>query len=163
RVGGIRMDEAIIGYVRRKYNLAIGEPTAEQVKIQIGTALPIDPPLAMEVQGRDLVSGLPRTISLSSDEVLEAIQEPLQAIIGVVRAVLERTPPELASDIIDRGMALVGGGAMLRRIDELLTRQTGVPAYVADAPMACVAIGAGKALENIHLFRRTLTTIWSSL
>ncbi|MER3467197.1 MAG: rod shape-determining protein, partial [Thermoflexus sp.] len=144
-----------IGYVRRKYNLAIGEPTAEQVKIQIGTALPIDPPLAMEVQGRDLVSGLPRTISLSSDEVLEAIQEPLQAIIGVVRAVLERTPPELASDIIDRGMALVGGGAMLRRIDELLTRQTGVP--------ACVAIGAGKALENIHLFRRTLTTIWSSL
>ncbi len=162
RVGGIRMDEAIIGYMRRKYNMAIGEPTAEQVKIQIGTALPLDPPLTMEVQGRDLVTGLPRTITLTSDEVLEAIQEPLQAVVGVVRAVLERTPPELAADIIDRGMALVGGGAMLRRIDEFLTQQTGVPAYVADAPMACVAIGAGKALEHIHLFQRTLKAIWSS-
>ncbi|MDW8065615.1 MAG: rod shape-determining protein MreB, partial [Anaerolineae bacterium] len=163
RVGGIRMDEAIIAYVRRKYNMAIGEPTAEQVKIQIGTALPLDPALTMEVQGRDLVTGLPRTILLSSDEILEAIQESLQAIIGVVRAVLERTPPELAADIIDRGIALVGGGAMLRRIDEFLTQQTGVPAYVADAPMACVAIGAGKALEHVHLFQRTLTTLWSSI
>ncbi len=162
RVGGIRMDEAIIGYVRRKYNLAIGEPTAEQAKIRIGTALPLDPPLTMEVQGRDLVTGLPRTIILSSDEVLEAIQELLQAVVGVVRAVLERTPPELAADIIDRGMGLVGGGALLRRIDEFLTQQTGVPVYVADAPMACVAIGAGRALENIHLFQRTLTTIWST-
>ncbi len=162
RVGGIRMDEAIIGYVRRKYNMAIGELTAEQVKIQIGTALPLDPPLTTEVHGRDLVTGLPRTITLTSDEVLEAIQEPLQMVVGVVRAVLERTPPELAADIIDRGMALVGGGAMLRRIDEFLTQQTGVPAYVVDAPMACVAIGAGKALEHIHLFQRTLKAIWSS-
>lgn len=156
RVGGLRLDEAIIAYVRRKYNLLIGQPTAEEVKIRIGSALPLDPPLKMEVQGRDQVTGLPRIVTLSSDEVTEAINEPLMAIMGVIKGVLERTPPELASDIIERGIALVGGTALLRKIDELVTRETGVPAWVAEAPMACVAIGAGKALEQYEILRRSV-------
>ncbi len=156
RVGGLRLDEAIIAYVRRKYNLLIGQPTAEEVKIGIGSALPLDPPLKMEVQGRDQVTGLPRIVTLSSDEVTEAISEPLMAMMGVIKGVLERTPPELASDIIERGIALVGGTALLRKIDELVTRETGVPAWVAEAPMACVAIGAGKALEQYETLRRSV-------
>ncbi len=156
RVGGLRLDEAIIAYVRRKYNLLIGQPTAEEVKIRIGSALPLDPPLKMEVQGRDQVTGLPRIVTLSSDEVTEAINEPLMAMMGVIKGVLERTPPELASDIIERGIALVGGTALLRKIDELVTRETGVPAWVAEAPMACVAMGAGKALEQYEILRRSV-------
>ena len=156
RIGGNRIDEAIVAYIRKKYNLLIGEPTAEEIKIQIGSALPLDEELSMEVQGRDQVSGLPRTISITSGEVTEAIAEPLAAIVSTVRSVLERTPPELSSDIIDRGMAIVGGGALLRNIDRLLTRETGVPCYVADNPMACVAIGAGKALDNYHILKRSL-------
>ncbi len=156
RVGGLRLDDAIIAYVRRKYNLLIGQPTAEEVKIRIGSALPLDPPLKMEVQGRDQVTGLPRIVTLSSDEVTEAINEPLMAMMGVIKGVLERTPPELASDIIERGIALVGGTALLRKIDELVTRETGVPAWVAEAPMACVAIGAGKALEQYESLRRSV-------
>jgi rod shape-determining protein MreB len=156
RVAGLRLDEAIAGYVRRKYNLMIGQPTAEQIKLRIGSAIPLDEDLEMEVQGRDQVAGLPRTITITSEEVTEALTEPLGAIIGVVKAVLERTPPELASDIIDRGMVLVGGTAMLRRLDEMITRETGVPAYVADAPIACVAIGAAKALEQYEILRRTI-------
>jgi rod shape-determining protein MreB len=156
RVGGVRFDEAIVAYVRRKYNMAIGEPTAEEIKIKIGAALPIDDMLTMDVQGRDQVSGLPRTISLTSEEITEALLEPLAAVVGVVKSVLEKTPPELASDIIDRGMVLIGGGALLRKIDQLLTRETGVPAYVADAPMACVALGAGRAMENYQALRRTV-------
>lgn len=156
RVGGVRLDEAIAAYVRRKYNLLIGQPTAEEVKIRIGSALPLEEPLTMEVQGRDQVSGLPRTVELSSDEVTEALKEPLDAMINVVKAVLERTPPELASDIIERGIALVGGTALLRKIDELITQETGVPAWVAEAPMACVALGAGKALEQYEILRRSI-------
>jgi len=154
RTGGVRFDESIVAYIRRKYNLAIGEPTAEEIKMRIGAALPLDEPLTMEVQGRDLVVGLPRTITISSEEVTEAISEALSAIVSVTRSVLEKTPPELASDIIDRGMVLVGGGSLLRKLDQLLTRETGVAAYVADAPMACVALGAGKALENYFTVRR---------
>ena len=150
------MDEAIAGYIRRKYNLMIGQPTAEAIKIRIGSALPLEEDLEMEVQGRDQVAGLPRTITITSEEVTEALSEPLAALIGVVKAVLEKTPPELSSDIIDRGMVLVGGGAMLRKIDELITRETGVPAYVADAPIACVSLGAGKALEQYEILRRTI-------
>ena len=154
RVGGVRFDEAIVAYVRRKYNMAIGEPTAEEIKIRIGAALPIDEPLTMEVQGRDQVTGLPRTINVTSDEVTEALTEPLAAVVGVVKSVLEKTPPELASDIIDRGMILIGGGALLRKLDQLLTRETGVPVYLADAPMACVALGAGRGMENYNTLRR---------
>ena len=156
RTGGVRFDEAIVNYIRRKYNLAIGEPTAEEIKIRIGAALPLEEPLKLEVQGRDQVAGLPRTIIVTSEEVSEAISESLAAVVGVVKSVLEKTPPELASDIIDRGMVLVGGGALLRRIDQLLTRETGVAAYVADAPMACVALGAGKALENYLVVKRSI-------
>jgi rod shape-determining protein MreB len=156
RVGGVRMDEAIVAYIRRKYSLAIGEPTAEEIKFRLGAATPLDEDLDMEIQGRDQVAGLPRTIRIRSSEITEALQEPLSAIVGVVRSVLEKTPPELASDIIDRGMALVGGGALLRKIDQLITKETGVAAYVAEAPMACVAMGAGKALENYAIIRRSI-------
>jgi rod shape-determining protein MreB len=156
RVGGVRIDEAIVAYVRRKYNLMIGSPTAEEIKFRIGSALPLEEEMSMEVQGRDQVAGLPRTITLTSGEVTEAIAEPVANIVAVVRSVLEKTPPELSADISDRGMALVGGGALLRGIDRLLTRETGVPCYVAENPMACTAIGAGRALESLHILRRSL-------
>ena len=147
RVAGMKLDEAIINYVRRKYNLAIGEQTAEEIKIRIGSALPLDEPLEMEVKGRDQVAGLPQRITLNSDEVTEAMSESLAAISGVVKSVLEKTPPELASDIIDRGMIITGGTAQLRNIDRMLTQQIDVPCYVADNSVACVALGAGRALE----------------
>ena len=156
RVGGNRIDEAIIGYVKRKYNLMIGEQTAEEVKIAIGSALPLEEELRMEVRGRDQVSGLPKTIYVTSGEVTEAIAEPLAAIVGVVKSVLEKTPPELASDVIDRGIVMTGGGAQLRNFDRLLTKETGVPCYLADNPIACVALGAGKALENYDVIKRSL-------
>jgi len=159
RVGGTEMDEAIVAYVRKKYNLLIGEPTAEEVKFELGSAMPLDEELTMEVQGRDQVAGLPKTIQIKSGEVTEAIAEPLAAIVGVVRAVLEKTPPELSSDIIDRGMVLVGGGALLRNIDRLLTKETGVPCYVAEDAMACVATGAGRALENYQILKRSLSSL----
>jgi rod shape-determining protein MreB len=156
RVGGNRIDEAIIGYVKRKYNLMIGEQTAEEVKIAIGSALPLEEELRMEVRGRDQVSGLPKTIHVTSGEVTEAIAEPLAAIVGVVKSVLEKTPPELASDVIDRGIVMTGGGAQLRNFDRLLTKETGVPCYLADNPIASVALGAGKALENYDVIKRSL-------
>jgi rod shape-determining protein MreB len=158
RVGGNRIDEAIISYVKRKYNLMIGEQTAEDVKIRIGSALPLEEEVGMEVRGRDQVSGLPKTIQLTAGEVTEAIAEPLVAIVGVVKAVLEKTPPELASDVIDRGIVMTGGGSQLRGFNQLLTKKTGVPCYVADNPIACVALGAGKALENYEVIRRSLPT-----
>ncbi|HUM68283.1 MAG TPA: rod shape-determining protein, partial [Chloroflexota bacterium] len=156
RVGGVHLDEAIISYVRKKYNLVIGEPTAEAIKIKIGAAMDIDDPTTMQVQGRDQVAGLPKTITISTGEVVEAISEPLQAIVNVVRTVLAKTPPELSSDIIDRGMVLTGGGALLREIDALLTRETGVPAYMADNPLACTALGAGKALAELPILQRSI-------
>jgi rod shape-determining protein MreB len=156
RVGGVRIDEAIVTYVRKKYNLSIGESTAEQIKFQIGSALPLEQELRIEVQGRDQVTGMPKTITISSGEITEALSEPLAAIVNVVRAVLEKTPPELAADIIDRGMVLCGGGALLRNMDRLLSRETGVPAYVADNPIACTALGAGKALDEVEVMKRTI-------
>ena len=156
RVGGNRIDEAIMAYVKRKYNLLIGEQTAEEVKLKIGSALPLEEEERVEVRGRDQVSGLPKTINITSGEVTEAIAEPLAAIVGVVKQVLEKTPPELASDIIDRGIVMTGGGSLLRNFDRLLTKETGVPCYVADNPMGCVALGAGKALEMYEVIRRTL-------
>ncbi|MCB8944598.1 MAG: rod shape-determining protein [Ardenticatenaceae bacterium] len=156
RIGGIHLDEAIITYVRRKYNLVIGEPTAEEIKIKIGAAIELDDEMEMQVQGRDQVAGLPRTISIRTSEVVDALSEPLAAIINVIRAVLAKTPPELSSDIIDRGMALTGGVALLREIDTLFTRETGVPAYVADNPIACTALGAGKALEELPILQRSI-------
>jgi rod shape-determining protein MreB len=156
RVGGNRIDEAVIGYVKRKYNLMIGEATAEAVKIGIGSALPLEEEMSMEVRGRDQVSGLPKTIQITSGEVTEAISEPVSSIVGVVKSVLEKTPPELASDVIDRGIVMTGGGSLLRNFHSLLTKETGVPCYVADNPMACVALGAGKALEDYEVIKRSL-------
>ncbi len=156
RVGGMRMDEAIMAYIRRKYNLMIGQPTAEEIKIRIGAALPLEEEMHLEVQGRDQVAGLPHTITLSSEEVTEALSDPLSAVVSVVKSVLEKTPPELSSDIIERGMVLLGGGALLRKIDELIMHETGVPTYVAEAPIACVALGAGQALKQYDIFRRSV-------
>lgn len=156
RVGGVHLDEAIISYIRKKYNLVIGEPTAEAIKIKIGMATEMGEQLDMQVQGRDQIAGLPKTITVTSSEAVEAITEPLAAIVNVVRSVLARTPPELASDIIDRGMILTGGGALLREIDTVLTRETGVPAYVADNPIACTALGAGKALAELPILQRSI-------
>lgn len=156
RVGGVHLDDAIVSYIRKKYNLVIGEPTAEEIKIKIGAAKELDEELEMNVQGRDQIAGLPKTIVVRTSEVVEAITEPMAAINNVVRAVLARTPPELASDIIDRGMALTGGGAMLREIDILLTLEAGVPAYVADNPIACTALGAGKALAELPILQRSI-------
>jgi len=159
RVAGDEMNEAIMSYIRKKYNLVIGEPTSEEIKFQIGSAMPLEEELTMDVQGRDQVAGLPKTIQINSGEVTEAIAEALTVIVGVVRAVLEKTPPELASDIIDRGMVLVGGGALLRNMDRLLTKETGVPCSVAEDAMACVAKGAGRALENYHVLKRSMPSL----
>ncbi len=162
RIGGIRTDDAVAAYVRRRYNLMIGEATAEEIKIQIGRAIAPESPsdqLEMEVSGRDQVTGLPKTIRLRSGEVTEAISEPLQAMVNVAKGSLERTPPELVSDIIDRGVIMTGGGALLRDLDVLLTEEIGVPFFVADDPLACVALGAGRALENYDLIRRTLPAV----
>jgi rod shape-determining protein MreB len=154
RVGGLKLDDAISTYVRRKYNLSIGQPTAESVKIQVGAAVNMGEEQSIEVQGRDNVSGLPRTISINTGEVVEAIQEPLREIADVVKRVLGNTPPELASDIIDRGIVLTGGGALLRGLEQFLTRETGVPVYRADNAMIAVAVGAGRALSDPALLRR---------
>ncbi len=156
RTGGMKLDEAIVSYVRKKYGLVIGDPTAEDIKIQIGAAYPLDEELTLEVQGRDQVNGLPRSVIVNSGEVVEALQEPLGLMVGAVKAVLEKTPPELASDIIDRGMVLVGGGSLLRGMDKLLTKETGVPAYVAENPLACVALGTSKAFKHLEALRRVL-------
>jgi rod shape-determining protein MreB len=157
RVGGNKFDEAIATYIKRKYNIAVGERTAESIKIEIGSALPLEHPLTMQVRGRDQVAGLPRTVEVDSTEITESMQEPLEAIINAVRSVLADTPPELSSDIIDKGMVMTGGGSMLRRINELLTEVTGVPCYIADQPAHCVAIGTGLALENKEIIRDSLS------
>ncbi len=156
RMGGNRFDDAISNFIKRKYNLRIGDRTAEELKIGIGTALPVEEDLTMEVRGRDEVAGLPRTIQIHANEMVEAISEPLEAIIGAVRAVLEETPPELSSDIIDKGMILTGGGALLRNLSVLLSEVTGVPCYVADDPLTCVAIGTGLAIEYFDVIRDSL-------
>lgn len=157
RVGGNKFDEAIAAYIKRKYNVLIGERTAESIKIEIGSALPLDRPITMQVRGRDQVAGLPRTIEVNSHEITDAIQEPLDAVVNATRAVLADTPPELSSDIIDKGMVMTGGGSMLRRINELLTEVTGVPCYVADQPANCVAIGTGLAIEHLDLLYDSLS------
>jgi rod shape-determining protein MreB and related proteins len=154
RVGGNRIDDAIATFVKRKHNLLIGERTAEEVKIGIGSALPPKEMLTMEVRGRDIVSGLPKNVVLNSREVAEAIQDPLAQIVGAVRGVLEQTPPELAADIYDKGIVLSGGGALLRNIDRYLVMHTGVPAIVADDPQTCVARGTGLALEHFEVLKR---------
>jgi rod shape-determining protein MreB len=151
RVGGDKMDEAIINYVKRKYNLLIGERTAEAIKITIGTAYPTSELRTMEIKGRDLVAGVPKTLEIKSDEVLEALQETVNAIVEAVKVALERTPPELAADIIDKGIVMVGGGSLLRNLDVLLREATGLPVMVAESPLTAVVLGTGACLDNIDL------------
>jgi rod shape-determining protein MreB len=158
RMAGDKIDDAIAAYIKRRHNLVIGDRTAEEVKIAIGSALPVETDLACNVRGRDLITGLPKTVTVTSAEITQALQEPLAVIVQTARSVLERTPPELASDVIDNGIILTGGGAMLRHLDELITQETGVPCFVADSPMQCVAIGAGIALEYLDVIKRSLPT-----
>ncbi len=153
RVAGDEMDQAIIQYIKRMYNLMIGERTAEQLKMDIGSAMPLKQAETMEIRGRDLVSGLPKTITVTSEEIAEALEDTVNSIVDAVKNTLEKCPPELAADIMDRGIVLTGGGALLRNLDKLLTRETGMPVLVADDPLDCVAVGTGRALENIHLFK----------
>jgi rod shape-determining protein MreB and related proteins len=159
RSGGLQLDEAIATYVRKKYGVVIGPATAEQLKIRIGAAVPQDREDSLEVQGQDQVSGLPRPVTLTTGEVVEALQDPLKQIIETCRHVLEKTPPELVSDIIDRGLALTGGGALLRGADKLLTKALGIPAYLVDNPATCVVEGASKALGMYATLKRNLPPV----
>ena len=163
RVAGDRMDDAIAAYVKRRHNLLIGERTAEEVKITIGSAIPLEEEITMEVRGRDQVSGLPRPVTLTSNEITQALQDTLASILQTVRSVLERTPPELAADVIDRGLVLTGGGSLLRYLDVLLTQETGVPCHLADNPLQCTAIGTGVALEHLDVIQRSQQTEEESL
>jgi len=156
RVGGNKLDQAIADHIKRKYGLAIGDRTAEDIKIQIGSALPLVKEDYMEVRGRDLSGGLPKTIKISSNEITGAIQDELREIIAVIKKVLQETPPELAADVMDKGMVLSGGGALLRNLDQLITKTIEVPCYVAEEPLLCVIKGIGIALENLDLYKRTI-------
>ncbi len=156
RIAGDELDEAIIAHVKRKYNLLIGERTAEEIKIRIGSAYPMDPECTMQIKGRDLLTGLPNTIEVTSEEVRDAIAEPVNAIVDTVKATLEKTPPELAADIMERGLVLAGGGALLRGLDTLINRETGLPVCLADDPLTAVVLGTGKALDEIETLRDVL-------
>ena len=158
RTGGDELDVALVQFMRKNYNLLIGEPTAEQIKITIGSAYPIGDEREMEVKGRDLVSGIPKTVRVHSGEVREAIQEPIQQIVDAVRRALEITPPELASDIVDRGIVMTGGGALIRGLDEMLSRETGLPIHVDEDPLTCVVRGVGKILDDEDKYWSVLST-----
>ena len=153
RVGGDKMDEAIVNYLKRRFNVLIGERTAEQIKIAIGSAYPEEEIRTMQVKGRDLVAGIPKTIEVTSEEIREAMQEPVNAIVEAVRLALEKTPPELAADIVDKGIVLVGGGALIRNLDILLREETGLPILVAENPLTAVVLGSGRVLDNPNLLR----------
>ncbi len=153
RIGGDKMDEAILQHVKRKYNMLIGESSAEDIKVTIGSAYPLDEELVMDVKGRDLVSGIPQNISITSEEVRKAISEPVDSIVQAVRIALEQTPPELAADIVDRGIVLTGGGALLKGLDSLLREETSLPITVVEDPLSTVALGSGKVLDNLDVLR----------
>ena len=154
RVAGDELDEALVQYMKRVYNLMVGERTAEEIKIKIGSAYPLEQETSMEVKGRDLVAGLPKTLTITSQEVREAIQEPLNTIVETVRYTLERCPPELSADLVDRGIVLAGGGALLRGLDKLLTEETGLPVHVPDDPLSAVAMGTGMVLNELNFLRK---------
>lgn len=158
RTGGDKFDESIINYIRRNYGMLIGETTAEQIKKEIGSAFPGSEVREIEVKGRNLSEGVPRTFTISSNEILEALTDPLNSIIGTVHSVLEQTPPELGADIAERGMVLTGGGALLRDLDRLLIEETGLPVYVAEDPLTCVVRGCGQALEDIDKMGMVFTS-----
>jgi rod shape-determining protein MreB and related proteins len=148
------MDEAIIQSIKKKYNLLIGERTAEQVKLEIGSAFPLDEPVTMEIKGRDLIEGIPKTLTITDAEIREALSEPISIILNAVRVALERTPPELSADIVDRGIVLTGGGSLLKNLDKLLREETGLPVSVAEDPLSSVVLGTGKMLSDFDLLRK---------
>lgn len=154
RIGGDEMDEAITQHLTKNYNLMIGERTAEDIKIKIGSAYPLEEELTMEVKGRDLGVGLPKTVTISSEEVREAMKEPINAILEIVRIALENTPPELSADLIERGLIMAGGGALLKGLDKLISEETGLPVHIADDPLTAVALGTGKVLTEIHYLKK---------
>lgn len=154
RVAGDEMDEAIVQYVKRTYNMLIGERTGEEIKMAIGSAYPVGKEESMEIRGRDLVTGLPRTLRVTSDEIRKALAEPVAAIIEAIKVTLENTPPELAADIMDRGIVMTGGGSLLKGLDVLVSKETGMPVHVSDEPLLCVVKGAGKVLDELHILKR---------
>jgi rod shape-determining protein MreB len=154
RIAGNEMDSAVTSYIKRKYNLLIGERTAEEIKIEIGSAFPLDEELTMEIKGRDLVEGVPKTITISDEEIREALAEPVAAIISATRIALEQTPPELSADIVDRGIVLTGGGALLKNLDKRLREETGLPVSIADDPLTSVVMGTGRVLSDFNLLRK---------
>jgi rod shape-determining protein MreB len=154
RVGGDELDEAIVKYVQREYKLLIGTQTAEEVKLEIGSAAPLPEEAQCEIRGRDLVTGLPKTVVLSSQEVRLALEEPLSQIVDAIKSTLDKTPPELASDIMDRGIMLAGGGALLHRLDERVRSETEMPVHIAESPLTCVAVGSGRSLEEFDVLHR---------
>jgi rod shape-determining protein MreB len=162
RVAGDKMDEAIIQYIKRKHNLLIGERTAEMLKVEIGSAIPLDEDNTREIKGRDLITGLPRMIKITSQEIAEALSETVNDIVNAVKQTLEETPPELAADILDRGIVLTGGGALLRKLDERLKKETRMPVYVAENALDCVAIGTGAALDHIDMFKPRTSSSYRS-
>ena len=154
RIGGDELDEAVIAHLKKTYNLMIGERTAEEVKIKIGSAYPLEEEMTMEVRGRDILAGLPKTITVSSEEIREALSEAIASILEAIRITLERTPPELSADLISRGLVLAGGGALLRGLDKLISEETGLPVHIADDPLTAVALGTGRYLSDINLLKR---------
>jgi len=156
RIGGNRFDQSIADFIRKKYGLAIGERSAEEVKIRVGSAMFMDQPLVMDVKGRDMVTGLPRTVSVTSDDTTEALQHDLEGLIEAIKEVLNHTPPELSADVMDKGIIMSGGSSLLRNLDELIAQAIGVPAYVAEDPLLCVARGTGIALENLENYKRSI-------
>jgi rod shape-determining protein MreB and related proteins len=154
RVAGNEMDESVIQYIKKKYNLLIGERTSEQIKQEIGSAFPLDEPLTMEIKGRDLIEGIPKTLTVTDAEIREALAEPISLIVDAVRVALERTPPELSADIVDRGIVLTGGGSLLKNLDKLLREETGLPVSVAEDPLSSVVLGTGKMLSDFDLLRK---------
>ena len=156
RIGGDEFDESIVAYVKKEYNLAIGERTAEDVKISIGSTFKGDQETNMQIRGRDLISGLPKTIEIRSAEVRDALKEPINSIVDAIKSTLEKTPPELASDIMENGIMLTGGGALLRGLDKLVKQETGMPVTIAENPLDCVALGTGKSVEDQEIFEKVL-------
>jgi len=163
RIGGDEMDEAVIEYLKKTYNLMIGERTAEDVKIKIGSGYPLEEEMSLEVKGRDLVAGLPKAVTITSEEIREALQEPLRAILEMTKISLERTPPELASDLIEHGIVMAGGGSLLRGIDKLISEETGLPVHIADDPLTAVVVGTGKVLDEIRYLRKVTVPIKSEM
>ncbi|MCX5707277.1 MAG: rod shape-determining protein [Candidatus Omnitrophica bacterium] len=163
RIGGDEMNEAVIEYLKKTYNLMVGERTAEDIKIKIGSAYPLEEEMSLEVKGRDLIAGLPKTVTITSEEIRESLQEPLRAILEATKISLERTPPELASDLIDHGIVMAGGGSLLKGLDKLISEETGLPVHIADDPVTAVAQGTGKVLDEIKYLKKVTVSVKSDV